>query len=39
MYWFSRALDWLIYRSREDSITFAGNWLVNAVKRHHAELA
>jgi hypothetical protein len=32
MYWFSRELDWLIYRSHEDSFTFAGNWLVNAIK-------
>jgi hypothetical protein len=32
MYWSSRELDWLIYASHERSMTFAGDWLINAVK-------
>jgi hypothetical protein len=31
--WTSRSLDWLIYVSHESSITFAGEWLVAAVKQ------
>ena len=30
--WSSDGLDWLIYASHEDSVTFAGAWLVPAVK-------
>ena len=30
--WSSRSLGWLIYASHEDSLTFAGRWLVRAVK-------
>jgi hypothetical protein len=32
MYWVSRELDWLIYRSHEGSFTFAGSWLVDSIK-------
>jgi hypothetical protein len=32
-YWSSRHLDWLIYCSHEDSITFAGAWLVAAIQQ------
>lgn len=32
MYWSSGELDWLVYISHESSITFAGGWLVEAVK-------
>jgi hypothetical protein len=32
MYWSSRELDWLIYLSHEESLTFAGRWLVEAIK-------
>jgi hypothetical protein len=31
--WTSRSFDWLIYISHESSITFAGAWLVEAVKQ------
>ncbi len=31
--WTSRSFDWLIYISHESSITFAGEWLVAAVKQ------
>jgi len=31
-YWSSGELDWLVYSSHEESITFAGRWLVGAVK-------
>lgn len=31
--WTSRSHDWLIYISHESSITFAGEWLVAAVKQ------
>ena len=30
--WSSRGLDWLVYASHENSVTFAGDWLVGAVK-------
>jgi hypothetical protein len=32
-YWSSRELDWLVYASHEASITFAGAWLVEEIKR------
>jgi hypothetical protein len=32
-YWTAPKLDWLIYASHERSLTFAGEWLVPAVKR------
>ena len=32
-YWSSRHLDWLIYISHEDSITFAGAWLVATIQQ------
>ena len=31
-YWSSRELDWLVYASHESSITFAGDWLIGAIK-------
>lgn len=31
--WTSRSYDWLVYISHESSITFAGEWLVAAVKQ------
>lgn len=31
-YWSSRELNWLIYVSHESSITFAGGWLIEAIK-------
>lgn len=31
-YWSSEGYDWLIYASQQRSLTFAGNWLVQAVK-------
>ena len=31
-YWTSEGYDWLIYASQESSLTFAGSWLVQAVK-------
>ena len=33
MYWSSRKLDWLIYLSHEESMTFAGDWLAQAIKQ------
>lgn len=36
-YWASGDMDWLIYASHEDSLTFAGAWLVNAVKEAWAD--
>jgi hypothetical protein len=33
VYWSSRELDWLVYTSHEASITFAGPWLVEELKR------
>lgn len=32
-YWSSPELDWLVYVSHESSITFAGTWLVDAIKK------
>jgi hypothetical protein len=32
-YWAARHLDWLIYISHEDSITFAGAWLISAIQQ------
>jgi hypothetical protein len=32
-YWSSKELDWLVYTSHEASITFAGSWLVEEIKR------
>jgi hypothetical protein len=32
-YWSSHELDWLVYVSHESSITFAGAWLVEEIKR------
>ena len=31
-YWTAEGYDWLIYASQESSLTFAGTWLVQAVK-------
>jgi hypothetical protein len=31
-YWTSGELDWLVFASHENSITFAGDWLVTEVK-------
>jgi hypothetical protein len=33
VYWSSREIDWLVYTSHEGSITFAGAWLVEEIKR------
>lgn len=33
-YWASPDLSWLIYVSHESSITFAGDWLISAIKQH-----
>ena len=32
LYCTSRAMDWLIYASHENAITFAGEWLIEAVQ-------
>jgi hypothetical protein len=32
-YWTSNGAEWLIYASHESSITFAGEWLVDRIKR------
>jgi hypothetical protein len=31
-YWFVDNLDWMIYASHESSITFGGDWLIQAVR-------
>ncbi|MBB5168356.1 hypothetical protein [Mycobacterium sp. AZCC_0083] len=31
-YWFVDDLDWMIYASHESSITFGGDWLIQAVR-------
>ncbi len=32
-YWFDRELNWMIYASHEASITFGGEWLIEAVSK------
>lgn len=32
VYWFSPEVDWLVYQSHEESLTFAGAWLVDEVR-------
>ncbi|MDF9839846.1 MULTISPECIES: hypothetical protein [unclassified Paenibacillus] len=31
-YWFAADMDWVIYASHENSITIAGEWLLNEIK-------
>ncbi|MFL5734107.1 MAG: hypothetical protein ACJ78Q_13010 [Chloroflexia bacterium] len=32
-YWSSQELTWMVYKSHESSITFAGYWLINAIQK------
>lgn len=32
-YWTSRELDWILYVSHESSVTIAGDWFIDAVKK------
>lgn len=32
-FWCSKECDWVIYTSFESSITIAGDWLINEIKR------
>ncbi|MNB85398.1 hypothetical protein D3C75_323020 [compost metagenome] len=32
-YWFSADMDWVIYASHENSITIAGEWLLDGIKK------
>jgi len=31
-FWCCKQMDWVIYASHENSITFGGEWLINKVK-------
>lgn len=37
-FWFTRALDWMIYASHEASIVFGGGWLVDALRARVPDL-
>jgi hypothetical protein len=37
-YWFVDDLDWMIYASHESSITFGGDWLIQAVRNSTTDI-
>lgn len=36
-FWCTSTLDWIIYASHEVSITFAGQWLVDEIKKNYPD--